>query len=35
MITAEERAKLQSMSETERQAYAQELREKYGLTQGQ
>ena len=34
-VTAEEKAKLQSLPDAERQAYAQELREKYGLTQGQ
>jgi len=35
MVTSEERAKLQSMSESERQSYAQELRAKYGVSQGQ
>ena len=34
VITAEERAKLQSLSPQERMEYAQQLREKYGLTQG-
>ena len=34
VITAEERAKLQSLSPEERMEYAQQLREKYGITQG-
>ncbi len=34
MLTAEERAKLQSLSPEERQAYIQELKEKYGFTSG-
>jgi len=34
MLTPEERAKLQSLPPEERQAYVQELRQKYGITTG-